>query len=362
MKRNIIAFIIAVLMAIAAFPSAAAGNQLRQGPRQDKKSNDQPQITDDNDYDDIADCWCRESVLKYGYKDIFSIDKNKFFPHKKITRMEYVRMLHRAIGITINYFAAPDITDFYNDVDNDDPGAGELYDLVSVGIIDRKDSFGPDSQLDRDEMIHYTINALKYITDSRYALIEMMPAPFSDDDKIKPEYKNDVGEAVILGLIFGRGNNMLFPREGTTRAEAVAVADRMLTFASSIKSDVAVSALAYESDEGFIMSLIIENHTGGTVEISHNSGQKYDFIIYDSDGKIIYLWSAYKKFTAALTETLIDAGETVEFTEIIENEKYIKIKDRIGSVKAFVTGTSTDFDISTEGYDAILNGDTPVSD
>ncbi len=34
-----------------------------------------------------------------------------FNPNSKITRIEFVRLLHKALGITINYFAAPDIKD-----------------------------------------------------------------------------------------------------------------------------------------------------------------------------------------------------------------------------------------------------------
>ena len=41
-------------------------------------------------------------------------------------------MLHTALGINIAYFAAPDINEIFTDVQNDAPGAVELYNLVTT--------------------------------------------------------------------------------------------------------------------------------------------------------------------------------------------------------------------------------------
>ena len=107
-------------------------------------------------------------------------------------------------------------------------GADELYDLVVSNIIDIKDCFGPDQPLSREEMIHFIINALNYATDGNYAVIMMMPAPFDYDASISDEYRNDVMLSVLLKLINGRGNNLLYPKENATRAEAVVVIDRLI--------------------------------------------------------------------------------------------------------------------------------------
>jgi hypothetical protein len=341
MKKNVLVFIIAVIMLFSAMPVMAQG---------DKGKNQE------SGYNDISDCWCKESVLKYGFPEIFSKGDGKFNPDKKITRMEFVRMLHKALNININYFAATDIKDYFNDVKNEDIGVGNLYDLVTVGIIDRKDSFGPDKQLDRDEMIHYIINALDYVTGGEYAIIQIMPEPFKDDEKINPEYKSDVNKAVILKLIFGRENNMLFPKEGATRAEAAAVISRLVDLTETLKADVAVEAAANEVNGELKISLAIENNTDKAVTIHHNSGQKYDFVILDSKGEILYQWSANKRFIMELTETVINPGEKVEFTDKLDSAAYGRIKENVNTVKAYIVGTSQDFEINTEGYEAQIPG------
>ena len=66
----------------------------------------------------------------------------------------------------------------------------------------------------------------------------------------------------------------------------------------TLKTDVAVKASANEVNGGLKMSLTIENNTGKAVTINHTSGQKYDFVLLDSEGEILYQWSANKKFMA----------------------------------------------------------------
>lgn len=261
MKKNILVLIIAVIILLTAIPVMAAGNS------------DDIKIKKDNQsaadiYDDISDCWCKESVEKFDYTDIFSKSEGKFYPNKKITRMEFVRILHMALHININYFAATDIKDFFDDVKNDDVGAGNLYDLVITGIVDKKGSFGSGKQLDRDEMIHYIINALNYKTNGEYSVIKMMPVPFNDDDKIKPEYKNDVIESVLLQLIYGRGNNMLFPDQGATRAESAAVTARLVNLLKTLNTDIEVLTSAAVTDGGLKMSIVIKNNTDNALTIN----------------------------------------------------------------------------------------------
>ena len=161
-------------------------------------------------FSDTSDCWARDSIDRRARGDIFD-RTGKFLPDRQITRMEFVLLLHDAMDININYLVAPDITKTYSDVKNTDKGASQLIDLVTAGIIDRKGKFGPNDKLTREELLHYIINALNYATDGSYPLIKMMPAPFKDDDKIDPAYKNDIMVAQLLGIVKGGTGNMLHP-------------------------------------------------------------------------------------------------------------------------------------------------------
>ncbi|RCX13185.1 S-layer family protein [Anaerobacterium chartisolvens] len=302
-------------------------------------------------FTDISGHWAQSAIETYADPDIFADGEGSFLPGKAITRLEFAIILHTALDIKIKYLKEPDIKEFFDDVSNEDIGSSQLYDLAAAGIIDRKNSFGPNEVLPRDEMVHYIINALKDMTGGNYAIILMMPEPFDDDSKISPEYKNDITEAMLLKLIYGRGRNMFYPDSPATRAEGAIVVQRLANTAASFKEDVDVVPSVEVSDSGLTMKLSIANHSGKPVTINHSSGQKYDFTLMDSDRNIIYRWSADKSFIAALTTTVIEDGDTLEFSSVLEGADYSVIKNSIKYMAAYITGQSHDFEINMEGYE-----------
>ncbi len=134
-------------------------------------------------------------------------------------------------------------------------------------------------------MIHWVIKALDYQTGGNFAMIMIMPAPFDDDKDISEAYKNDIVKSVVLKLVYGRGGNMLFPKDGAARAEAVTIVSRLVALLESLRPEVDVTASAWLVKGGELtMSLVIENNTEKAVTINHTSGQKYDFKLFDEKG------------------------------------------------------------------------------
>jgi hypothetical protein len=301
-------------------------------------------------YDDLPAEWYRLSVEAYGYPELFSDGSGHFYPDRTITRIEFARMLHKAIGININYFAPIDIGQFYDDVENGDAGASELYDLTTLDIIDRSGLFGPGEPLNREEMIHYIMRALHYLTSGDYAIIMIAPAPFDDDAEISADYKDDIVRAVVMQLVNGRGGNRLYPNEGATRAEAAVLVDRLVKISKDLQSDIRVSATASETAGRLKLVLSIENNGSETATIEHSSGQQYDFKLFDVQGEILYCWSADKMFISMLSTTTINAGDRVTFTEELDSAVYGAIRDRITLIKGYIVGTSDKFIINPDGY------------
>lgn len=301
-------------------------------------------------YDDISGKWFADAATKYGYPEIFSDGSGKFSPDREITRIEFVKLLHKALGISVNYLAAPDVQDHFDDMENKDAGANELIDLVTTGIVEAGGSFHPDAPLDREVMIHWIMSALQYETHGNYFMPMIMPAPFSDDAEIQDAYRSEVYSAVVLKLVKGRGNDMLFPKAGATRAEAVTIVSNFMALLDSYQSVVQVTASALPGkDASLTMSLTIHNGTDETVAIHHTSGQKYDFQLFDAEGDPLYTWSADKMFMQLVSETEIEPGEEVVFSETLDSETYGAMKQAV-SMRAYLIGTSDDFIIDTDGY------------
>jgi len=300
-----------------------------------------------SDYTDVKGSWCEKRVDLYGYKEVFSNGDSKFYPNQGITRMEFARLLHKALGININYFAAIDISEYYNDVTSKSVGASQLYDLVTCGIIDTKTSFRPNEVIKRDEMIHFVMNAFYYTVGNDYMFTQIYRM-FEDDSDIKAEYSTDIQHACALGLINGIGNNYLFPRETATRAEAVTIAGRLAEL--KLTENVAVKSTATEQNGGLILSLTITNNTDKAIAINHSNQQMFDFVIFDKSGNELYRWSKGRMFSMVVISTKIEPGKEITFSDTVSAADYSLIKAKVASVKAYIVGTSSDFTINPDGY------------
>jgi hypothetical protein len=178
--------------------------------------------------------------------------------------------------------------------------------------------------------------------------------PFDDDSEIAAAYNSEVYSAVVLKLVGGRGNNMLFPKDGATRAEAVTVVSRLAALLDSYKLDVVVSPFARLDSEGMLtMSLTLRNSTDKPVVISHTSGQKYDFKLFDAEGNNLYTWSADKMFIAVMNETKLAPGEEIVFSDTLDARALSDI-GKATTLQAFIVGSSDDFAIDQNGYTAVI--------
>ncbi len=335
MKKIVVSCLMALTLTLSVFTGAlAAGNA--------------------ESYGDIKDAWYYDAADSYAYPEIFDDGDGQLKADQDITRIEYVRLLHKALGVSINYLVVNDIADSYDDMKNNDVGANELIDLVTVGIVGAGGSFSPDAALDRELMIHWTMAALDYMTGGDYAIIEIMPAPFDDEADITPAYKDDVVKSVVLQLINGRGDNRVCPQDGATRAEALTVVYRLTSLLETLQSDVTVDATATVSGDKLLMSLTIRNNTNEAVTIHYTSGQQFDFKLFDADGASLYTWSADKSFMQALSDIDIEPGEQLNYTETLDGDAFASIKDSASLLKAFITGTSNDFEVNKDGYEAMI--------
>jgi len=301
-------------------------------------------------YRDISGHWAEKAIVKYADPELFSDASGNFAPNKAINRTEFVLMLHKALGVQMNYFAATDISTFYSDVKNGDAVASPLYDLRVLNIIDDQKTFRPLDQLTREEMIHYTIMALKSMTGGNYALILMMPAPFADDAKIAAKYKNDVMEAVLLQLVFGRGSNRLDPKVGATRAEAMVLTDRLVNKIANLSSGIDIKPQAIIQDSSLTMKLSIKNNSAVPVTIDYSSGQRFDLQLLDANKEILYTWSADKAFILMLSSETLNPGQTLDFTETLDAAVFESLRASAAYMRVYVTGTSQDFSIDPNGY------------
>jgi hypothetical protein len=342
MKKTIMAFIFLVGFLLSnTFIFAQSTDQLRE--------------TGTTKFTDVSGHWAQASVEKLAEKGAIPFSGDEFMPGKAITRSEFAEMLHKALDIQIEYFKAPNITDYFTDVEQDAPYASELIDLVTANILEGKGSFNPVASLSREEMVHYIMNAYKYKMGESYRLIKIDPSSFKDNDKINPLYSGDVARAAHFSLIQGSGDNLFSPDENTTRAQAVAVIEKLLNLLEKENPDIIIQPSAELKEDSLEMKLCIINHSEDPVTLTYSSGKKYDFVLLDSDKKELYRWSADKMFTMMVTSSVIEPGKSLEYVEVLNKDIYDEIKDKMVYLKAYLIGSSDSLSINAEGYEIKLN-------
>ncbi len=338
MKKTIVVIILAV--ALLSSSALAFAQSTAQG-----KGNGAAQFTD------VSGHWAQDTIGKLAERGAIFFMGDKFIPEKAVTRSEFAVMLHKALGIQIAYLKAPDIKDYFTDVKPDAPYASALIDLMTANILEGKGSFRPEGNLPREEIVHYIINAYKYKMGEDYKVMKISPASFKDNGEINPVYSGDVARASYLKLVVGSGLNLFHPKDNATRAEAAAVIENLVNLLEKEKQDVVIQPYAVATGDSLEMKLSIINHSKYPVIFSHSSGLKYDFVLLDADKKELYRWSEGKVFTMMLTDSVIEAGKTIEYDEILDKDLYKEIKDKIIYLQAYVIGSSNSFTINHGGYE-----------
>lgn len=305
----------------------------------------------DSKFTDIKGHWAEESINRIIDKDFYLVKDSKFQPDKAITRGEFVLMLHKALDIQIVYFKATDITEFFDDVKNEDVYASALYDLVIANIIDDKEHFYPDKNLTRENMVNYIMNAYRYKMGDNYKMIKIVAKPFADDKEINIIFNGIVARAENMGIIKRPVSNKFFPKKDATRGQAATVIDRLLTQLEKELSMVKVTPAVNMKDGTLKMKLTIANNTKDKIILNHSSGQKFDFQLLDASKNILYTWSADKLFIMALTETIIEPGKTIEFSADVEKDTLDTFTGKAVYMNAKIVGTSDRFIINPDGYE-----------
>ncbi len=119
--------------------------------------------------------------------------------------------------------------------------------------------------------------------------------------------------------------------------------------------DINVVPEAQIRSDSIKMSLTIFINSGWGVRIGALTTQHYDFQLLDAGGKVLYKWSADRKFADFNGFWIIDASKPQKFSYTLSGGAYNSIKDKIATFRAFIIG-EVDF-IDPKGYEVDLRPD-----
>jgi hypothetical protein len=245
-------------------------------------------------FSDISNHWAKDVISKYAYKGfVKGMGDGTFRPDEKITRVQFLKMLHSGMAIENKYFVKPDITKIFKDAKNEEWYALTVYDLYTDGIIDDKEYLRGNDFITREEMAHYSINAHRK---SGIGVNDLMPL-IKDKDNVSKKYLNDVYYSYNAKILSGKPGGIFDPKGYATRAEGIITVNNLLKALGYDNMESLEINPSYSIDsEGLNMNLSIKNKGSKAIYIQYSSGNKYDFELLDLNKESIYRWSADKSF------------------------------------------------------------------
>lgn len=175
-----------------------------------------PEPGRENAYTDIENHWCRECIERLSEMGIISgYDDGSFKPDNYVTRAEFVKLIVTALDIPVSYDGS------FSDVSESDWFGGYVGAAAERGIVNGYGSeFRPNDLIKRQDaaVIIYRITGGSG-SDTN--------ALYSDSADIADYAAEAVNALTAQGIISGSDGRFL-PNNGTTRAEAAKLIDKML--------------------------------------------------------------------------------------------------------------------------------------
>ena len=177
----------------------------------------------ENKFKDLtAVLWAEAEIEALAARGIIGgTSPDTFDPNAKITRADYVALLIRTLGLSVE----PEQAGFL-DVSENDYFYKEVLIAQQFGLIggDAQGNFSPRANITRQDMMVMTARALEATgTTLESGSLEA----FGDAEKVADYARDAVGKLIKTGIVAGSHGNIL-PYGDTTRAEAAMILHRIL--------------------------------------------------------------------------------------------------------------------------------------
>lgn len=206
------------------------GPKAGETPTKDSDPTSPTTSQDDNEevlvevnFTDINSHWAKESIEFLAKRDIIKGKSEGIFdPEGKITRAEFTALIVRLFDLK----PETNKTMNFNDMKLDAwyyEAVKAAYDNEIINGVSES-SFGPLSNITREQMVTIIIRILEQKgllanldkTDKDLVL-------FNDKEQVSSWAIDSMSQAIKYGIISGRANNLLAPKDNATRAEAASI-------------------------------------------------------------------------------------------------------------------------------------------
>ncbi|REK56570.1 MAG: hypothetical protein C6W55_07420 [Thermobacillus sp.] len=184
------------------------------------------------EFADVAGHWARDAVNDMGSRMVIGgVGGNLYEPEREVTRAEFAAIIIRALGLKPEEGKAP-----FADVHESDWYNGAVLTARAYGLIDgyADGTFRPDEKVTREQAMTILSRAMAVTGLKQPSSADDPLSRFADAADVSAWARSGVADALRGGIATGRSGGTLAPQDGLTRAEAAALAQRLLRNAGLI--------------------------------------------------------------------------------------------------------------------------------
>jgi uncharacterized repeat protein (TIGR02543 family) len=181
------------------------------------------------EFSDMENHWAKDAVNDMGSRLVVTgVGNNSFDPNKDITRAEFATIIIRSLGLTPETGESS-----FSDVASAAWYSGYIKTASSYGIIMGygDGTFGPNDRITREQAMTMISRAMG-ITNLHSSLTENeitnILKAYTDLSNASEYAKENIAACIDTGIVSGRSQNTIAPKDNITRAEVAVIIQRLL--------------------------------------------------------------------------------------------------------------------------------------
>lgn len=246
-------------------------------------------------FTDIGGHWAQRFIEQWAANGVFGgMGNGTFSPNTNLTRGQFASVLKQLFDLQM--VSKEKYTDYRlpSDVMSSYWGREAIALCLDNGIMNlRNGNFAPDQPITREEVFFALGKAAKL--DTLNASGNTSLNRFTDGYMVSSPAREIVGKMVSLGMLAGRGNNMLEPQATITRAEVSTVLTKAVTFVTDtkVKGGTYNNAVIFSVDKNLTLdnikvngNMFIKGDRISSISLNNISVSGIVYIYADSVGEI----------------------------------------------------------------------------
>ncbi|PKM57794.1 MAG: hypothetical protein CVU98_04180 [Firmicutes bacterium HGW-Firmicutes-3] len=250
------------------------------------------------------------------------VGNGMFAPYATITTAQAIQLMVNFMELNLNdvrFVKAPLATDYFEKAINS-AWYKEAFIITGVKNPVFPSDINPNQPMTTEAFVYYLIQTLELQYD--LPMIKVLPQSITDNQAINPNYSGAIQRALYYGIIALDQQGNIHPNRLITRARAAQLVKNVMDYRDARERSIE-NTLKFEAtlentsrDDGYGMQFRMTNVSNKAVLLTYSSGQKYDYKVYDPNGKMVYQWSKDKFFTMALVDQIVKSGAYITFDEV----------------------------------------------